>query len=268
MAAKTTTGPVKALVVVTFLMMITVNALANILPINGQTTGGVSDAYGNLFAPAAITFAIWGVIYLLLACHTVYQLGLFHAKTNTGNVALLNKVGLLFSMSSLVNTAWVFSWHYDLIWLSEILMLALLVLLIAIVQSVTKARLTSRELFFIRIPFSVYFGWITVATVANTTVWLVSLGWNGFTISEPIWAMVIIAVGMLIGTLTMLRNRDFAYGLVLIWAYLGIVIKHTSASGFANQYPMVFITAAVCIGIFVAAEVKLILGRKKSPLRA
>lgn len=72
-----TKSSIKILVLVTFLVMVAINALANILPINGQTTGGVSDSYKNLFAPAGITFAIWGLIYLALAAYTIYQTGFF-----------------------------------------------------------------------------------------------------------------------------------------------------------------------------------------------
>ena len=77
MQAHTVPTPVKALVAVTYVVMIAMNGLANALPLNGRTTGAVSDAYGNLFAPTGLTFAIWGVIYLLLGAHVLYQLGLF-----------------------------------------------------------------------------------------------------------------------------------------------------------------------------------------------
>ena len=77
MTATTTRGPIKALVVVTYIAMVAVNYLANALPLNGRRTGEVSDAYPSLFTPAGLTFSIWGVIYLLLALHVLYQLGLF-----------------------------------------------------------------------------------------------------------------------------------------------------------------------------------------------
>jgi len=87
--------------------------------------------------------------------------------------------------------------------------------------------------------------------IANATTLLVSLGWNGFGIAEPTWAVIIISVGMLIGITTMLKNKDIAYGLVLIWAYVGILIKHTSITGFAEKYPAIITTVAVCIALFL-----------------
>jgi len=246
---------VKTTVLVTFLIMIAVNALANILPINGITTGQVSDSYPNLFAPAAVTFAIWGVIYLLLAAHTLYQLGLFHEFPDQPRVALLEKVGILFSISSLANAAWVFAWHFDGIILSMLLMVVILLCLIAINQILVSVsdRLSTREKIFIRLPFAVYFGWITVATIANATVLLVSLGWNGWGLPESVWAVLIILVGMLIGAATTIRNRDIFYGLVLVWAYIGILIKHQSETGFAGQYPVIIGTVVLCLILLLAA---------------
>lgn len=238
---------IKVLTTVSFLIMVLVNALADTIPINGQGTGQVSEYYKNLFAPAGLTFAIWGLIYLLLAGYTLYQLGLFNVNTRGFKGELLEKIGLYFSVSSIANATWIFSWHYHLIGLSMLLMLIILVCLIFIVREMNEVEFSLREKIFIRLPFSVYFGWITVATIANATTLLVSLGWDGFGISEPTWAVIMIAVGLVIGITTMLRNRDIAYGLVIIWAYVGIFIKHTSASGFAGQYPVVITTVIVGI---------------------
>lgn len=238
-----------------YVLMIAVNALANLLPINGVTTGQVSDSYPNLFAPAGLTFAIWGLIYLLLAGFTLYQLGFFQDRRGLVKTNLLHKVALLFTVSSLANVAWIFSWHYRLIPLSMLFMIIILLSLILVVQTIGHQHLSQRERLLVRLPFSVYLGWITVATIANATVLLVSWGWQGFGLSEAVWAIIIILAGALIGSITTLRNRDSAYGLVLIWAYLGIVIKHTSAAGFAGQYPLVIAATALCLLIITAAVI-------------
>ena len=238
----------KLLVVITFMAMIAVNALANILPINGITTVAVADYYPNLFTPAGLTLSIWGLIYMLLAAHTLYQLGLFHGKDEKMDCVSLHKIGILFSISSLVNAAWIFSWHYMIISLSMILMAILLICLITITLSINTQRLTSKEKFFIRLPFSVYFGWITVATIANAVMFLVSFGWNGFELSDSTWTIIVLVFGMIIGMTTTIWFNDIAYGLVLVWAYAGILIKHLSASGFSGKYPGVIITVSICIG--------------------
>ncbi len=262
-------GPIKILVAVTYLLMVAVNVLASTLPINGVQTGDVADSYPNLFTPAGVTFSIWGVIYLLLALHVLYQLGLFQASDgDRDHQALLNKVGLYFSISSLANTAWVFAWHYDRIAVAAVLITVILVCLIAITRTVLAANPTTRDRLFVGLPFSVYFGWSTVATVANITVLLDSLGWDGFGLAESTWAVIIILVAMAIGTATMLRNRDVAYGLVLIWAYIGILIKHTSDDGFAGKYSTVIGTVIACLVVFLAAEALILVRRRRSPALA
>lgn len=259
--SRTASTPVKVLVVLTYLVMIATNALANALPINGRSTGEVSDSYPNLFAPAGVTFSVWGVIYLLLAAHVLYQLGLFRQRDGeaAGRRSLLQRVGILFSVSSLVNASWLVTWHYDLIALSTVLLATLLVLLILITRTIQRERLSGREKNFIRLPFSVYFGWITVATIANITIWLVSIGWDGFGIAEPTWAVIIVAVGALIAVAVILRDRDPAYALVLIWAYFGIWLKHNSAEGWDGAYPQVGIAALVGIAAFVISAVVAVL---------
>lgn len=237
-------------VVISYLAMVVVNALANILPLNGIGTGAISDSYPNLFAPTGFTFSIWGLIYLLLALHVLYQLGLFRNRTKTDNI-LLWRVGIIFSVSSLINIAWIFSWHYKLIPLSMVLMLLLLICLISLAITLRKQKLDRRERFFVRLPFSVYFGWITVATIANATTLLVSVGWNGFGLSPSLWTIIMLTVGALIGIATTLRFKDIAYGLVLVWAYAGILYKHVSIPGFANQYPDVVTAVIVCLVVFV-----------------
>lgn len=262
MSKNKTSNFIKILTTISFLVMIIVNALANIIPINGVGTGEVSDSYENLFAPAGITFAIWGVIYILLAGYTLYQLGFFQVDSTSSN--LLNKVGLFFSISSIANAAWIFSWHYYKIPVSMLLMIIILVCLIVIVLEINKHKLSLRDKIFIKIPFSVYFGWITIATIANATTLLVSLGWNGFGISEPVWTIIIIVVGLIISAVTILKNKDIAYGLVIIWAYAGILIKHKSIGGFNSQYPSIITTVIISIALLLIVEFYVLISKKKS----
>ncbi|MDK2780971.1 MAG: hypothetical protein PWP61_1268 [Trichococcus sp.] len=254
--------PLKITVAVTYLIMIAVNAMANILPINGIDTGAVSDAYPNLFAPAGLTFSIWGVIYLLLLGYTLYQFGLFQGDKSKVKTELLRKIGIVFSASSVVNAAWIFSWHYRMIGLSVILMLVLLLSLIYINETIKKEKFDQMEKVSIRLPFSVYFGWITVATIANITTLLVDIGWNGFGISESVWTILIILIGLAIGAVTMIRNRDIAYGLVIIWAYAGILIKHMSEAGFNGQYTGIITTVIACI-VLMGVAIGYVLFAKK-----
>ncbi len=259
---------ISIIVLFTYLAMVIVNGLANALPINGMNTGAISDSYPNLFAPAGITFIVWGVIYFLLAGHTAYQLGLSRKKGEEVKTALLTEVGTLFAISSLANVGWIFSWHYKVIPLSMLFMLVILVCLALITIRINKEKLTANEKVFIRLPFSVYFGWITVATIANATVLLVSLlgsNVNLLGISEVAWTIAILLIGLAIGAYTTFKNRDIPYGLVIVWAYIGILIKHLLAQpdGFNSQYPAVIVTVIISLVVLVATIVFTQLKAKK-----
>ncbi|HSV32455.1 MAG TPA: TspO/MBR family protein [Atribacteraceae bacterium] len=228
---------------VAYVIMVGVNYLAVLLPLGGRSTGQISDNYQNLFAPAGYAFSIWGLIYALLGIYVVYQL--WHKKDE-----LVAKVNRIFIVNALLNASWIFAWHYDLIWLSVIIMLGLLITLIKIADIFHKRAITPKETWLVRLPFSIYFGWITVATIANITVFLVYLGWNGFGLPESFWTVLVLLVGMIIGSWRMFRDRFFPYGLVLVWAYSAILAKHLSISGFAGKYPDIIWTVALCLLVF------------------
>ena len=126
-------------------------------------------------------------------------------------------------------------------------MLVLLFFLIRIADVLRSAQLSKWEKVWISLPFSVYFGWITVATIANITVFLVSLDWGAFGIPDFIWTSLILLVGAGIGIMRMRKDRKPAYGFVLIWAYLGILLSHLSPSGFDGEFPVIIITLLVCV---------------------
>lgn len=235
----------RILVPLAYVGILMVNYLANALPLGGRDTGVISDSYPNLFAPAGYAFAIWGLIYTLLGIYVVYQFSRTSDK-------LIEKVNKIFLINALLNMAWIFAWHYDVIWLSVVIMLGLLVTLIRIADFLRDAKLTPRERYLVRLPFSIYFGWITVATIANVTIFLVSLGWNGFGFSESFWTVAVLLVGTIIGVWRAIRDRSIPYALVLVWAYGAILSKHLSASNFNSTYPSVITTVEICLAIFVS----------------
>lgn len=260
----------RILIVLSFLLMVAVNALAMLLPINEKTTAEISDSYPNLFAPAGITFSVWSVIYVLLAAYAVYQIIFFSKNRDADSYLTMRKVGVVFVLSSLINTVWIFSWHYEQLLLSVALMLGLLLCLILIRLFLRKKNLSLAEKILVRLPFSIYFGWITVATIANITTYLVSIDWSGFGLSASLWTVIILIVGTLIAFATVLFAKDPVYGLTVIWAFAGIIIKHMDASGHDRAYMSVVITACVCIAILllecvvIAVFGKLPSGSKKS----
>lgn len=218
------------IVIISALAMIAVNALANVLPINGQNTGEISDRFAVFFVPAGYVFSIWGLIYLGIIAYAVYQ-ALPAQATNPA----LKKIGYLFVLSSLANIAWILLWHYEFFPLSVVVMLVLLGLLIAIYLAldIGRAQVSSAMKWLVHLPFSIYLGWITVATIANITALLYFWDWNGWGIDPELWTLIMLAAGTLIGAAVSLTRGDLAYALVLIWAFTGIAVKHSDTGSVA-----------------------------------
>jgi hypothetical protein len=205
-----------------FLATLTVNALANILPINGVGTGALSDELPNLFVPAGLTFSIWGLIYLLLALYSGAILyGAFKGREDWSA-----KDGLAFPLNMAANIAWIFAWHYRQVWLSLILMLVILGSLVFLSErGAAKSASSGARKFLLGIPIGVYLGWICVATIANVTALLVQLRWDGFGVDPRAWTVAVIAAGLAVGGLFVFLRGAWAPPLVIVWAYAGIVIK-------------------------------------------
>jgi len=214
--------------VAALIVVLVINTLANSLPLNGVSTGELSDSYPNLFVPSGITFAIWGVIYLLLIGFIVYQaLLLFHETKDSANI---ERITPFFILSSAANTLWIVAWHWRRVGLSVFLMIALLCSLITIYLRINDGgrEQIKGSFLFLRLPFSVYLGWITIATVANITALLVNIGWNRFGLSEAFWTISVLVVAILITLAMLLYRKDIAYGAVVIWSLYGILKKRSA----------------------------------------
>ncbi|MBL6446819.1 hypothetical protein JMN32_10885 [Fulvivirga sp. 29W222] len=199
--------------------VITVNALANILPINGMSTGQVASMYPNLFTPASITFSIWTVIYLLL---TGFCISPFISRDSKK----AESISRLFLITCLLNSSWILTWHHLLIEWSLIIMILLLVILSMIYVKIhTKPPNSTREKWLVHKPFSIYLAWISVATIANTAALLSAYGFSST--SPENWVIAMIIATQLLVYLISKKYQDIAFALVMIWALIGIIIKRT-----------------------------------------
>jgi hypothetical protein len=218
-------------VVVSVIATIAVNALANALPLNGQTTGEISDRFPVYFVPAGYVFAIWGLIYIGMIAFAVYQ-----ALPGQRDNPRLRRAGYLFALSGVANIAWLFLWHYEQFPWTLLAMGALLVLLILtyLGLEIGRTRVPAGETWLVRVPISVYLGWITVATIANVTSVLYFLGWNGGSLGPETWTVIMLAVTVAVSAAMSLTRGDVAYLLVIIWAVTGIAVKHAGTPAVAT----------------------------------
>ncbi|MGC8879472.1 MAG: TspO/MBR family protein [Anaerolineae bacterium] len=201
------------------------NGIANALPLNNLTTGEISDRFQVYFVPAGYVFSIWGLIYLGIIAFAVYQ-ALPAQRSNPR----LQRIGYLFVLSCVANIAWLFLWHYQHFLLTLIAMFGLLLCLIALYArlGIGQVVVPPSERWLVHLPFSIYLGWVTVASIANTTIVLDYLRWDGWGLSAEWWALGMLLVGVILALGMALTRRDVAYVLVLIWAYVGIAVKQSA----------------------------------------
>jgi translocator protein len=230
-----------------------VNILASVLPLNGQNTGEISDRFKIYFVPAGYVFAIWGVIYIGWIAFAIYQ-----ARPSQKENPRLRRLGYAFALSGVFNAAWLVCWHYNYFGLSVLVMLGLLALLIVsyLRLDVGRTPVTTAEKWSVDIPFSIYLGWITVATVANVSDYLYLVGWSGFGIAPQTWAVIMIVIASLLGALMTVLRRDSAYVFVLAWSFVGIGLKQAAA-------PLVATTAWAAAVLMLGLAVFSILQRRR-----
>ena len=205
--------------------LLAINGLETGMNLGGQTTGGISAKYPALFTPSGVTFAIWGLIYLALAAFIFYQA----APRQLGNKRIA-AISRYFQLSCVANALWIFAWHFELLGLSFFLMAVLLGSLIVVYRGLGNVDKTVPlvERIFVQWPFSLYLGWISVATIANFSA--VQLGW-GFddVLGGAVFGTQIkLALAGAIAAIVLVRRDDLIYALVVAWAAFGISVKQAA----------------------------------------
>jgi len=221
-----------------------VNIWSNLYPINGLNIGEIANTIFTQVQvlPANYAFSIWGVIYLGLIGYGVYQL-LPSQRQNP----VLRRVDYLLIAACVVQAIWVLLFLLRQFWLSTIAMAGILLALIGIYLSlgIGKRRVSRQEKWLAQIPFSIYLGWISVATIVNVAVSLFYNNWNRFGIAPSVWAAVMMITAGLIAALIATRRRDIAYPLVIVWALVAIAVRQSSI-------PLI---VAVAIGVAIGLSI-------------
>ena len=239
-------------VVLVTLATLVINILANALPINGLNTGQISDTFKVYFVPAGYVFSIWGIIYIGLIAYTVYQ-----ALPAQRENPRLQATGWWVVLGGLANCAWIFLWQYEhFVWTVAAMLILLASLLVDYLRlGIGRTKVSTGETWAVRIPFSIYLGWITVATVADISDVFWFEKWNQFGISAAAWMVVILGAVLIIAGLMNFLRRDVAYALVILWALAGIAARFPQAG-------IVTIATWVTFGLVAASLVAAFLVKK------
>ncbi|MEC0183601.1 tryptophan-rich sensory protein [Paenibacillus peoriae] len=207
--------------ILAFIAVIVVNILASTLPIGDRSTAAVSNMYPTLTTPAGYAFSIWSLIYLLLACFVVYQ------ATPTGQAKTsVQSIGIFFILSCLFNIIWIFLWQYIYVELCVIVMILYLLSLSVVYVRTRTPQPTRGEMWFVKLPFSLNLGWVSVATMIIIAVALKKNEWSGWRLHETTWAIILLLIGTALAIIVSFPYRDSIYPLVFVWAYVAIAIEH------------------------------------------
>lgn len=242
--------------VVALIATIAINYLSNTGMLTGNTMETISDRYENYFTPAGYAFSIWGLIYLGLLAFVIYT-GFGEERRKQ----LAVRVGGWFALSCVANSLWVVAWLSDNIGLSVFIMLVLLGSLLKIVLNL-QAESTARSLadkLFVYWPFSVYLGWVTVATIANLAAFLIKIDWNGWGIGHLQWCVIMIVVAGLVNLFMIWNKKQHPFALVGIWALLAIAVANQDKpGGIYNSYTSIIVALIIllCVVISVLTERK------------
>lgn len=239
----------KFLIAIGFAATVVVNFLATTGKINGINTAAVSDANPTLFTPKGYTFAIWGIIYLLLFVYLLVQL----FSKDLGRDERLSKIAFWFIVSSAANVGWIFAWQYSQFLVSALVMLILLFSLTRILTLVAGTERTYTSFFSLELPFGLYAGWITVATIANIAVLLLRLGWDGFGIPWFIWLTIVLLVAVIIALTATRDTRNVAYPAAILWGLLGILTRYLPDFRFDIGSETMWIVIALVLSMLAIA---------------
>lgn len=235
-----------------FVLVIAMNWASSNLQINDNTVASVSDGIPSLFTPAGYVFSIWGIIYLALGAFVIYGV----SKKQADN-QLIDRIGPWFVINSLLNMVWQVSWLMEW-WLISLVIIALmLVTLIIIYQRLNAFRedVRGKDFWFVLFPISIYLAWISVATIANTSIIFVANGITNLGVSGTFLAVVMIMVATLLSNLMIVLRRDWFFPLVVIWAVIGIAVANDGSTA-------ILITA---VAVVLEQIVVMFLQRKHRP---
>lgn len=232
-------------------LVVALNAFANVFRLGGQTTGQVSADYPTLFTPAGVTFSIWGALYLLMLIFAIFQMGI--TKNEVEGINMRLDVDLWFVISCAMNAGWVISWHFGAIGLSVLFILGLLVSLVQIVDRIELHKFSSAAGRVSVIGFHLYLGWICAATIANMSVFLTKIHWSGWGLSEEAWTIMVLIVAAALGIALSIVRKAPAATLALVWAFAGILVRHVSITGYQAQYPLIIVTILAGIAFMLGA---------------
>lgn len=248
--------------IVAFIAVLAMNFLSQTASTLGvtlfpNTVAELGESRAIFFLPAGYVFAIWGIIYTGLTAYVVYQ-----SRPSMRDSEIVKKIGIWFIVSCVANATWLVLFLNNLLPESTIVIGILLasLLMIYVRLGIGRGAVSNAVRWAVHIPFSIYLGWVAVATVANISAMLYEQGailsWAGLSADVLAVVMMVVAGGL---ALAMIVTRgDIAYALVAVWALVGIYVRPFDTDTFApvaNLNADLVNTGALGVAIVLALAV-------------
>ncbi|MDD2592123.1 MAG: hypothetical protein PHP11_03915 [Erysipelotrichaceae bacterium] len=236
----------KALInAILLILTLIINALGAIGWLNGLSQKAVSDMYPTLITPSPFTFSIWGVVYSFLILSIIMML---LRNNDPYYQKAVDRISILFWISCIFNIAWIIAFSYVLLELSLVLIFGFTIVMALICTQL--ALINDKHRFLLPITFSLYTGWLFIATVVNTAATLVKIQWQGFNIPIMIWSIIALIVAIIIVLLVNTQLKNAVFPLPIAWAYFGIY-QNLSTLSLSNDYQLLKITALIGMAILI-----------------
>ncbi len=208
-------------------LVLIVNYFSQVLRLNNNTIGSLSEEYSNLFTPQGYAFSIWGLIYLALLVYVGFQI--YRSFFSDEDSEFITQTGPWFAVANITNAAWVVLWLYEYTLLSVITMFVILFSLIMVIRRTHMERWDAsfKIIAFVWWPICLYAGWIAVATIANVAAYLAKINWDGWIFSETQWTIIMLVTAVIINLLMVYRRNMREFAAVGIWALIAIYVRHS-----------------------------------------
>lgn len=232
--------------ILTLLLTLAVNYFLNSGTYIATSMKSISSKYDNLLTPAGYAFSIWGLIYIALIGFAIYQARSLFSKNIEDD--FVSKIGIWFIVANIANACWVTAFTHDQIGLSLIIMIILFIALLKIVLNLNMERWDAPFITILAIwwPFSLYFGWINVALIANVAIYLVSIGYTGSPLGPEAWAIVVLLIALVV-FVTMVWTRNMReYATAGVWGIIAIAVKNWEVNSLV-AYVAIIVSVVVLI---------------------
>ncbi len=235
------------IVTIAYMTMVVFSVATNIIPLNGHTTGEISNSYTVLFSPAGYVYIIQVFVYLILA-YWIYLLW----KNRHSEHHMTSIQAAYFVASSVFNILWIYLWHYEYFTWSIAIIILMLLSLIGLYFTYPASHRSWDG----RSPISIYLAWESIVAFMNIAFLFTHNHWSFLGLSDPLWAVITLTFGTAIALHIRFHYDDILFSIVYIWVFIGIAFKNGFEELLVTAAAL-FLSGVLVVGIIFIKKQKL-----------